>query len=313
MLCLNHITLVSDDGSALYAQTVRTFNSALAEGTYANRRRQAQTYLNFAVRYNVNYLAPTVLNVCMFSQYLANNHSAISSVKNYIAGAKTWVLQHNGDISSFLSYELGDMIKSLNKSSDHVTKRAYPLSLDDITLICMYLVSATNTPPAIKSCILTGFYAFLRSSNLVCNSANNWEGPHSLLARNVIVTERALIVIITSTKSRKKPYAVTLSRTQDQRFCLVHAWEVYYNNIKPFSAGPAYLMNDRSPVTSKILVSFMRAALLHVSHPHANSITMHSLRRGAVKDAQQAGASVKEIMDLGAWSSYSGIRPYLSN
>lgn len=238
----------------------------------------------------------------MFSQYLANNHSAISSVKNYIAGAKTWVAEHNGDISSFLSSELADMFKSLNKKSDHVTKRAYPLSLHDITLICMYLDSASNSPLAIKSCILSGFYAFLRSSNLVSNSATNWEGPHSLLARNFLVTSKGLIVVIFSTKSRSKPYAVTLSRIQDQRFCPVHAWEVYHNNVKPYSFGPAYLMNDRTPVTSKILVSFMRSALLHVSHPCAT-----------VKDMQQAGASVKEIMELGAWSSYSGIRPYLSN
>lgn len=249
----------------------------------------------------------------MFSQFLANNHSAISSVKNYLAGAKTWVAEHNGDFSSFLSPELAAMIKSLNKSSQHVTKRAYPLSNRDIEMICMYLDSAVNTPLSIKSGILTGFYAFLRRSNLVSNNATNWEGPHSLLAKNFLVTTRGLIVVINSTKSRSKPYAITLPRSEDQRFCPVHAWEVYHNVIKPYSLGPAFLMNDRSPVTSKIVVSFMRAALTHVGHTKANSITMHSLRRGAVKDAQDSGTPVQEIMELGAWSSHSGIRPYLLN
>lgn len=189
--------LISDDGSALYTQTLQTFNNALAEGTYSNRRRQAEAYITFAVKYNVDYLFPTVTNVCMFPwQFLANNHLAISSVKNYLAGAKTWIAEHNGDISPFLSSELAAMIKSLTKSSDHVTKRAYPLTLHDISLICMYLDSASNTPLAIKSCILTGFYGFLRSSNLVSNSATNWEGPHSLLAWNVIVTSRGLNLVI---------------------------------------------------------------------------------------------------------------------
>lgn len=285
----------------------------MAEGTYANRRRQAEAYITFAIKYQVNYLAPTVTNVCMFSQSLANNHSAISSVKNYLAGAKTWVAEHNGDISSFLSPELAAMIKSLTKSSDHVTKRAYPLSIHDIDIICMYLDSASNTPLSIKSCILTGFYAFLRSSNLVSNNVTNWEGPHSLLARDFFVTSRGLMVVIKSTKSRNKPYAITLPRSEDQRICPVHAWEVYRNIVNPHSSGPAFLLNDRSPVTSKIVVSFMRAALSHVSHPKAKSVTMHSLRRGAVKDAQDSGTSVREIMELGAWSSRSGVRPYLLN
>lgn len=305
--------MFSDDGSALYTQTLKTFNSALTEGTYLNRRRQAETYITFALKYNVNYLFPTITNVCMFSQYLANNHSAISSVKNYLAGAKTWVSEHNVDVSSFLSLELPAMIKSLAKNSNHVPKRAYPLSFQDISMICMFLDSAKNAPLSIKSCILTGFYAFLRSSNLVSNSASKWEGPHSLLAKNFVVSSRGLIIVVKSTKSRSKPYAITLPRANDQCFCPVHAWEVYKNNVQPYSEGPAFLMNDRSPVTPKILVSFMRTALTHVGHPKANSVTMHSLRRGAVKDAQDSGTSVEEIMDLGGWSSLSGIRPYLIN
>lgn len=98
-----------DDGSALYKQTMGTFNQALAEGTYANRRRQAESYITFAVKYNVQYLSPSITNVCMYSQYLANSHTAISSIKNYIAGAKTWVSEHDGNVSAFLSSELGAM------------------------------------------------------------------------------------------------------------------------------------------------------------------------------------------------------------
>lgn len=72
-------------------------------------------------------------------------------------------------------------------------------------------------------------------------------------------------------------------------------------------------MHDRSPVTTKVVVPLMRAALSHIGHPHSDLVTIHSLRRGAVKDAQDSGTPVNQIMELGVWSSKAGIKPYLIN
>lgn len=188
------------------------------------------------------------------------------------------------------------------------------MSEENINYICVYLDSAKTTPLCIKPCILVGFYAFLRGSNLVATNGT-WEGPHTLIARNLLVTSKGLIIVICSTKSRRKPYAITLPRNQNQMFCPVHAWEVYVSNVKPVPSGPAFILNDRSPLTSKVVVAFMRAALsndIHFVHD-PSCITMHSLRRGAVKDAQDSGFQVDEIMSLGAWASKSGIKPYLYN
>lgn len=247
----------------------------------------------------------------MYSQYLANTHTAISAVKNYLAGAKSWVLEHMGDISSFMSNEVALMIKSINKKSVNITRRADPLSKQDINLICMFLDSARNAPLAIKPCILIGFACFLRGSNLVSPNQSVWAGPHTLLSRHIFLAPKGLIVVIPSTKTRVKPYAIKLPYESSQLSCPVRAWTRYTSSVSPPVGGPAFVLSDRTPVNAKLVLSFIKAALSVDPTRDLSLITMHSLRRGAVQNAQKEGLSKDEIMSLGAWSSTSGLKPYL--
>lgn len=310
--CLIQIyNLIVGDGSLLYKQTIATFTSALAPGTYANKYRQAASYLRFALSYNVDYLNPTVINICMFSQLLANNHDSPTSVKNYLAGAKSWVYEHGGNISAFLTSELSTMSKSIAKHSDHVTHRATPLKWYEIEQICMFLDSASNCPLAVKPCILIGYSCMLRASNLLSNPGSV-VGPHTLLARNIFEIRKGLIVVINTSKSTFTPYSVTIHRLSDHKFCPVVAWNNYKSIVSPPSTGPAFLMPDRSPLNSKTVVALMKAALANSPSRDVNLITMHSLRRGAAQDAEASGIPLKTIMKRGAWRSKSGIKPYLS-
>lgn len=65
-----------------------SYRQALAPGTLANREKQAEEYIQFAVLYNVPVLSPSITQVCMYAQLLANKHAAPTSVKNYLSGAK---------------------------------------------------------------------------------------------------------------------------------------------------------------------------------------------------------------------------------
>lgn len=249
----------------------------------------------------------------MYCQYLANNHVAISSVKNYLSGARTWVHEHLGNTAAFMSTELALMIKSVSKKSQHVTKRAQPLSYDDIRYVSMYLDSARNAPPAIKPCILIGYSCYLRGSNLVSPSHSLWGGTHTILAKNIFVTLEGLMVVIMSTKSRIKPYVINIPYGDEQQLCPVRAWVNYKRMVNPVSTGPAFILADGAPVTSKVVLQFIKTALGNDPSRDVSSITLHSLRRGAVKNAQQQGVPKNEIMDVGAWSSSSGLKPYLQS
>lgn len=291
---------------------LNTYSGALAPGTYLNREKQARCYITFAVLYNVPYLSPTVVHICMFYQYLANKLTSVSSVKNYISGARTWVLEHGGNPHAFAGYEQSMMIKALTKDSKHVVKRAFPLNLTHIYVIVSYLDSARNAPLCIKPCILIGYSCYLRSSNLLSPTFVFGGGYHTLLTKHVLDSGNSLHVTIVSTKTRSLPYVVVVPSLPGSELCPVRAWRAYVTRVNPPLNAPAFMINHGSPLSSSLVVRIMRDALSGFPDIELSAITMHSLRRGAVQQADSEGAELSQIMNRGGWSSKSGIKPYLS-
>lgn len=220
-------------------------------------------------------------------------------------------MDHNGNFQAFMSPQLPLMYKSFAKNDTHVVKRATPLSWNDIQTICIYLDSANNVPLAIKPLILIGYTCFLRASNLLVTAGGPWPGPHTLLARNLVEVSQGLIVIIPSTKTKTRPYTVTIPRLPSPAFCPVSAWRYYSDRLSPGPSTPAFITSDRSPVHPKLVVALMRAALSSDPTRDLQSVSMHSLRRGAAQDASLAGVSNQQIMKRGGWASNTGLKPYL--
>lgn len=292
---------------------VASYTSSVAPGTAANRRRQAEEYITFALQYHVPFLSPSVTHVCMYAQHLANTHASPNSIKNYLSGAKTWVGEHQGEIQAFLSPQLHQLVKGFVKNSTHVPQRAAPLSPHNVQLICNFLDRNPSAPLAIKPAILIGFSCFLRSSNILSPTIAQWGGPHTLLAGDITIKGLHLSVFIRSTKTRSGPTGLSfdIPPSQDHRFCPVATWRRYIAIVRPWALGPAFIHLNRIPVTPREVVALMRLALKNQPDITPTSVSMHSLRRGATHTAVEQGIPLEEIKRRGTWRSNSGIRPYL--
>lgn len=290
-----------------------SYTSALAPGTRANRRKQAEEYVKFSLLYRFHHLYPSLTNVCMYAQHLANKHAAPSSTRNYLSGAKTWVLEHDGHYQPFLSPQLGSLVKGFVKNSSHVPARAEPLLPHHIRFLCSALDRAPSAPLAIKPAILVGYSCFLRASNLVSSTMSEWGGPHTLLAGEVKFAQNGLLVHIRSTKTRADPLGLNflIPRASDPSVCPVQAWSTYRDAIRPWALGPAFVHRNRLPITSAQVVKIMRLILADHKDISPGRISMHSLRRGATHAAIQQDVPLQDILARGTWSSSSGIRPYL--
>lgn len=154
-------------------------------GTAANRKRQSELYLKFCIMYNVQYLSPPIINILMFIQFLKNSFDSHVSVKNYVSGARTWVLQHKGITDSFDSFEVKQMFGALEATSTHIPVPAYPLTISDVKIVCDYIDANNRIPLAVKPCVLIGYTCFLRSCNLLSPSTQKWLGPHTLLVSDI--------------------------------------------------------------------------------------------------------------------------------
>lgn len=286
---------------------------ALAPGTARNKRNQAQLYIKFMLIYHFNYLAPTVAQIAMYAQFLANSYPSIATVRNYLSGAKTWTLHHQGNIHAFESNEVGTLVKSFVSTSTHIPSQAAPLTPEDIKNICAYIDSQPSIPTVIKTAILIAYSAFLRVSNVLSPSLSSWGGPHTLKRSDVIFQPDRLILMIRSTKTRKGPIParVEILATQNPTCCPVRSWYNYITSANPCPLGPALVLPTGLPLTTAPVVAVMRLALHHYGHNDPQSVSFHSLRRGGARAAAAAGIDHQQIMSHGLWNSRAGLAAYL--
>lgn len=267
-----------DDGSSLCKQMIALYNSALAPGTLANKRKQAEEYIRFALIFNVPYLRPTVTQACMFAQYLANKHAAPASVKNSISGTKSWIEEHLGSPLAFMSPQFSRLVKGFVKNSTHVPSRAAPLQPRHIKIISTVLDSLPSAPHGVKPAVLIGYACFLRSSNLLSPTMQEWGGPHTLLAGDVSFCQQGLRVIVRSTKTRSTPAGLTfvIPSVDNPVVCPVLAWRRYKTAFAPWGLGPAFIHMNRLPITPAQVVKLMRLAYAKRDR-HYSILCLHAL------------------------------------
>lgn len=304
---------VLGDGTPLYHQTLGTYLTSAAPGTIQNRLRQAKAYLSFAVVYKVDFLRPSPIQAAMFAQLLANSHSSAASLKNYLSGAKHWITAHGGDPSVLASQPVQEVIRKLSSQLTTEPAQALPITATEIKIICQFLDSNDAYPVSVKSCLLLSYACMFRSSNVVSPSHRVWGGAHTLRATDIWVTLTGLKIVVRSTKTIKKnskPVILHVYPAYDDCVCPVRAWVTYLRTVAPPSSGPAFLDHLNRPLTAGPVVSAIRAALTDAAYPNPKRYSMHSLRRGAVQQAELLGASHEDIMSHGLWRSQAGLSHY---
>lgn len=289
-----------------------SIRNALAPGTVKNRKHQAEMYIKFMIVYGFNYLEPEVTDLSMYYQFLGNTFSSPATVKNHLSGAKNWVLLHGGNVTNFSAQEIGMISKSILENSGHAPSPADPITPADIKQICLYIDLIPDPHPAFKAAILLAFATFLRVSNVLSPSRTSWGGAHTLMAQDLCLYHGTLLVTIRSTKTRRngQHHVLTVAPVPDARFCPINAWLQYYYQIKPCPLGPAFMLNDNTPLTPGPVVNLMRKVLRKPGDKKRSKILFHSLRRGGAQAAAEMGATQEQIMEHGTWKSQAGVEAY---
>lgn len=126
-----------------------------------------------------------------------------------------------------LTLLMSDVIKGIEKFSDHVPSPALPLSVTELHIICAFFDRFSSPMFPYKAALLLGFACFLRASNLLSVSVNHWPGSHTLLTRDVKTTAYGLEIVIRSSKtiSPKNPVALQVFEAPGSPLCPVKAWK----------------------------------------------------------------------------------------
>lgn len=148
---------------------------------------------------------------------------------------------------------------------------------------------------------------------MVSPTLDQWGGPHTLRACDVLEAEGGLHVIVRSTKTRARQalHVTLILPSEDPEVCPVRVRFQYKAFVNPCPLDPAFMLSPSKPLTALAVVVLIRAALAHAGVENSAGFSFHSLRRGAVQAAVRGGASEEDLMHHGTWSSRNGLKAYL--
>ena len=282
-----------------------SYSAAVTDSTAANRLRQTRTYLSFMLGRRCDPYSPTLINILLYIQLLANSFKSVATVKNYLSGAKTFLTQQAAPTYLFSSPVISNLFKGLQRLSNHIPTPAPAIDLVSLKRACTLLLGLGGDALTARAAMLMGFATFLRQSNLLPHSATAWHSPHTLRRRDIYEQDGYLRVTVNSSKTITDPLArvaipVAPSLTEH---CPVMAWRQYVRRTPLDPDAPAFMFSPHVPVTPQRLTSYLRAALAAVGFQQAHKVTVHSLRRSGAQECARRGASQQQLMQHGTWTS----------
>ena len=112
--CANSVYIVPDavpPPPQFMAQMCASYTAAFTPGKLQNRTRQTRAYLIFMLAHHRPVLSPALIDILLYTQFLANSLKSPASVKNYVSGAKSFLHQQGASIALFSSPILHNLFK----------------------------------------------------------------------------------------------------------------------------------------------------------------------------------------------------------
>lgn len=155
-----------------------------------------------------------------------------------------------------------------------------------------------------KALILTGFHYASRAQD-----------PAGLLAGDVAMTPRGLVVSVLTGKTKHSVRDAKINRQDDREICPVEAWTAYRARLAAEApprwsepTAPAFVGVDRhGNVTGGMVPDSVTRAVKRISARAGVPLawTGHSLRIGLATTARKRGKDAVAIADQGGWARHS--------
>ena len=241
-----------------------SYSAAVTDSTAANRLRQTRTYLSFMLGRRCDPYFPTLINILLYIQLLANSFKSVATVKYYLSGAKTFLTQQATPTHFFSSPVISNLFKGLQRFATFLRQ----------SNLLPHSATAWHSPHTLRRRDIYEQDGYLW---VTVNSSKTITDP---LARVAI------------------PVAPSLSE-----HCPVMAWRQYVRRVPLDPDASAFMFSPHLPVTRQRLTSYLRASLAAVSFDQAHKVTVHSFRHSGAQECARWGASQQQLMQHGTCTS----------
>lgn len=267
-----------------------------------NRLTQAKAYLGFMLKFNYNVFHPQILDMTLYTQLLKNSCKSVQSVKNYISGARSYIIERGGDSQAFLHPMVVKLVKGFTRNSVHVPRQAAVVPIETFKRACRWLRELSVEGEVVAAALMFAYVTFLRQCHFCYTNTGSM---HIIRRHDLSVYADRIIATIRSSKTtgNASPRVMTILAT-DGPICPVRMI-TQAMALVPASLNAPVFLDPRSaaPLDPHRTLDLFRLALVVTGYNKPDAITLHSLRRSGPQACVGAGVPIQEVADHGNWRS----------
>ena len=227
------------------------------------------------------------------------------SVKNYLSGAKTFIISKGGSTHGFTSPLITTLLKGAANQSLHQEHQAPPLPRDLLFKLCDGLRALGDDGAVAAAACLFGVATFLRQSNFLLTPGA--DDRHLVTRADVELGVAGMPVHVRSTKTispRSGGVVIPVARAPGGKYCPVRSCTDAWGLVTGAPNGVLFILpSSGTPLSAPRLGAMARRVLHRLGWPEASGFTPHSLRRTGARLARSAGVGELDLMLHGTWTS----------
>lgn len=248
-----------------------------------------------------------------FARYLGNSVTSWETVNNYLAGVRTLHRIGGYPVPDTNDPNLDLVLRGLRFELAHATKQAKPMTPRLLFQIYQHINTADPWDVVKFAALILGFYLFLRASNLVPMSKEDFTPGEQLTVGDIRRHEGFLIVDVRWSKTvqyKQKINSLPLIPAKRTEICPVFWTTKVLELCERKKSDPLFSVTSNgqnAPLTYKKLSSQLKT-WVKAAGVDPTAHTLHGLRRGGCSWALQAGLVGPEIQLMGDWVTLAYIR-----
>jgi integrase len=267
-----------------------------------------RTLATFCIFYECSFPNVSTATLLSFTEFLADNHLAPSTITNYISSIKAVFRRLAINVSQFDSNLLKLSLKSLERNAPVRYKPKPILSIEQINVL-LNNAKQQSFYVFFKLSVLLAFLAMLRISNIACVSLESFDILRNITRGDIVKTNDGLSITIKWSKtlqSYRQSAIVNVPQIPGSELCPVAAFDELNKKYPVNENMPlmAYQVSNKTFIVKRnVLQSMLKQAATKSNILH--NITYHIFRRSAASIAFAAGVPFQQIQAHGTWASES--------
>ena len=248
--------------------------SGYSDGKCKNFCSVLNQYLRFCNEFQFSPFSASVKALNGFAIITCLRAKSLRTVTNYLSRLKT--LHHLFDLPTKNFSDFGvrlTTIRGLNKTMLHVSQRKRPITIDMLHSFANILLSGDHiNNVSILACILTGFFSFFRSSNILPKSQSQFHSLRQLSRASFRFCPWGVVLSVFHTKNRQfpdKPLCTPIPKIKNSVICPVRTLQQHFKQFPAPTSCPAFLVRENSRIRS------LSVAELRTVHWYQFYISIH--------------------------------------